>query len=177
MMAGFLVLTLLGLAYGCTRDAKADPRPDPAFGPKVLAHLVKATNECRAQLGQPPIHPAPRPWHGDRYDRQRVAIWRDRLRQCRSLLRGARTDAFIAIRLVFGPYRHEALGVARCESRFSTTAQNGQYLGVFQMGSSERALYGHGVDALSQAIAAHRYFVRSGRDWSPWTCRWAAVGS
>ena len=75
---------------------------------------------------------------------------------------------------VFGEYCHEALAVARCESRLSTSAQNGQYLGLFQMGSSERRLFGHGPSAREQAIAAHKYFVRSGRDWSPWSCSWAA---
>ena len=79
-----------------------------------------------------------------------------------------------AICSVFGSYCQEALAVARCESRLSTGAQNGQYLGLFQMGSSERRLFGHGSTARDQAAAAHRYFVRSGRDWSPWSCRWAA---
>ena len=69
----------------------------------------------------------------------------------------------------------EALAVAWCESRMSTTARNGQYLGLFQMGSSERRLFGHGASAREQAVAAHRYFVHSGRDWSPWSCRWAAL--
>ena len=50
-------------------------------------------------------------------------------------------------------------------------AQNGQYLGLFQMGSSERRLFGHGETAHQQALAAHRYFVVSGRDWSPWSCK------
>ena len=54
---------------------------------------------------------------------------------------------------------------------YRTTAQNGQYLGLFQMGSSERQLFGHGASALEQAKAAHRYFVLSGRDWSPWSCK------
>ncbi len=75
---------------------------------------------------------------------------------------------------MFGSYCQEALAVAWCESRHSTTAQNGQYLGLFQMGSYERRLFGHGSTALAQALAARRYFVRSGRDWSPWACRWAA---
>ena len=66
------------------------------------------------------------------------------------------------------------LAIAWCESRLDTTAQNGQYLGLFQMGSYERSLFGHGATAHDQALAAHRYFVRSGRDWSPWGCRWAA---
>ena len=61
--------------------------------------------------------------------------------------------------------------VARCESGYSVNAQNGQYLGLFQMGSNERRLFGHGESALVQAQAAYRYFVRSGRDWSPWSCK------
>jgi len=79
-----------------------------------------------------------------------------------------------AICTVFGSYCQEALAIAWCESRLSTRAQNGQYLGLFQMGSYERQLFGHGQSARDQAVAAHRYFVRSGRDWSPWACRWAA---
>jgi hypothetical protein len=79
-----------------------------------------------------------------------------------------------AICSIFGSYCQEALAVAWCESHLSTTAQNGQYLGLFQMGSYERRLFGHGATARDQAVAAHRYFVRSGRDWSPWSCRWAA---
>jgi hypothetical protein len=73
---------------------------------------------------------------------------------------------------VFGRrYCGQALAVSWCESKHSTAAQNGQYLGLFQMGSSERRLFGHGATARQQAIAAHRYFVVSGRDWSPWSCK------
>lgn len=78
-----------------------------------------------------------------------------------------------AICSVFRAYCQEAVAVAWCESRLRTTAQNGQYLGLFQMGSYERDLFGHGRSARAQAVAAHRYFVLSGRDWSPWSCRWA----
>jgi hypothetical protein len=76
-----------------------------------------------------------------------------------------------AICKAFGAYCREALQVARCESGYRTTAQNGQYLGLFQMGTSERRLFGHGTTAIEQARAAYRYFVRSGRDWSPWSCK------
>lgn len=76
-----------------------------------------------------------------------------------------------AIRAVFGGYAGQALAVARCESGLSTGAQNGQYRGLFQMGSNERALYGHGGSAYAQARAAYRYFVASGRDWRPWGCK------
>lgn len=80
-----------------------------------------------------------------------------------------------AICAVFGDDCREAVAVAWCESHLSTNARNGQYLGMFQMGSFERRLFGHGDTAHAQAVAAHRYFVRSGRDWSPWSCRWAAA--
>ena len=50
-------------------------------------------------------------------------------------------------------------------------AENGQYLGCFQMGSSERAKYGHGPGFWAQAKAALAYFIDSGRDWSPWSCK------
>jgi hypothetical protein len=76
-----------------------------------------------------------------------------------------------AICHVFGPHCRQALQVARCESGYRTGAQNGQFLGLFQMGSSARQLYGHGGSALHQAKAAYRYFVRSGHDWSPWSCK------
>lgn len=76
-----------------------------------------------------------------------------------------------AIQMVFGVYAGQALRVAWCESRLSTGATNGQYVGLFQMGSRERATYGDGGSALEQARAAYRYFVSSGRDWSPWSCR------
>jgi hypothetical protein len=72
---------------------------------------------------------------------------------------------------VFEQYCSQAVAVAWCESRLTTTAQNGQYLGLFQMGSYERRLFGHGSTAQAQAEAAHAYFVRSGRDWSPWSCK------
>jgi hypothetical protein len=66
--------------------------------------------------------------------------------------------------------RVEAFNIVACETgnRYNTTARNGQYLGLFQMGSSERARFGHGSTAMAQARAAHRYFVVAG--WSPWSC-------
>ena len=63
-----------------------------------------------------------------------------------------------------------ALTVARCESGHSMTprAHNGQYLGMFQMGSYARSRYGHGDTPLEQARAAHAYWQDDG--WSPWQC-------
>lgn len=72
---------------------------------------------------------------------------------------------------LFGGYCQQALAVSRCESGLRTDAQNGQYLGLFQMGTSERRIFGHGPSVAEQVSAAHRYFVASGRDWSPWSCK------
>lgn len=79
-----------------------------------------------------------------------------------------------AICAVFGSYCQEALAVAWCESGHRTTAQNGQYLGMFQMGTDARRMFGHGATPRQQAVAAYRLFVYAGKDWSPWSCRWAA---
>lgn len=66
--------------------------------------------------------------------------------------------------------RVEAFNIVACETggTYSTRAVNGQYLGLFQMGSFARARYGHGDSARAQARAAHRYFLEAG--WSPWSC-------
>jgi len=72
----------------------------------------------------------------------------------------------------------QALEVARCETgnTFDIWAGYGkhQYLGLWQMGNYERRRFGHGWNAWEQAKAAHKYYVVSGKDWSPWSCRWAA---
>lgn len=81
------------------------------------------------------------------------------------------SDPWAAIRHVFGQYAAQAQVVASCESGHSVYAQNGQYLGLFQMGESERSKYGHGSTPLAQAKAAYRYFTASGFDWSPWQCK------
>jgi hypothetical protein len=95
-----------------------------------------------------------------------------RIRDARRL---AKASPRAAICTVFGSYCHQAINVAWCESRLQTTAQNGQYLGLFQMGTNERRRFGHGPTAEEQAVAAHRYFVVSGRDWSPWSCKPSAI--
>ena len=89
----------------------------------------------------------------------------------RDLRRLAAVPPRRAICATFRRYCGEALAVAWCESRLRTTAENGQYLGLFQMGELPRRLFGHGATAYAQSVAAHRYFVVSGRDWSPWSCK------
>jgi hypothetical protein len=129
---------------------------------------------CRAELdgGRWPVSKATP--LGPLYRRWIIRLWRGRVAGCRADLSYLRTHPVRAILAVFGPtYGPGAVEVSRCETggTFYVGAKNGQYLGLFQMGSSERAIYGHGSDALSQARAAHRYFVASGRDWSPWACK------
>jgi len=91
-----------------------------------------------------------------------------RIRDARRL---AKASPRAAICTVFGSYCHQAINVAWCESRLQTTAQNGQYLGLFQMGFNARARYGHGPDPWTQAEAAFRYFADSGFSWGPWQCK------
>jgi hypothetical protein len=81
------------------------------------------------------------------------------------------SSASQVIRQVFGSYGTQAVRVAACESGLSVWARNGEHLGLFQMGAAERRIYGHGWNAWAQARAAYRYFVASGRDWSPWQCK------
>jgi hypothetical protein len=102
----------------------------------------------------------------------RTIVWIRGAIERREARRLAKAPPKKAICAVFGRrYCRQAITVSWCESRHSTTAENGQYLGLFQMGWSERQIYGHGATAHAQAVAAHRYFVISGRDWSPWSCK------
>jgi hypothetical protein len=106
-----------------------------------------------------------------RKERQARQVALAKRRAARRLAQARARSPQAVICRVFGRYCGQALAVARCESGLSTGARNGQYRGLFQMGSSERRLFGHGAGATAQARAAHRYFVSSGRDWSPWSCK------
>ncbi len=125
------------------------------------------TNLHRAQAQQRDLLvPGPAGWsmirdvpRYQRLERQAAVAWRT-----------IATSRYWAIQYVFGPYADQAYRVSSCEGT-SVYSQNGQYLGIFQMGSFARSLYGHGSTYLAQARAAYRYFVASGRDWSPWACK------
>lgn len=70
---------------------------------------------------------------------------------------------------VFGSACGKAQAVAACESGYSVYATNGQYYGIFQMGSSERARYGGSSnDPWEQVRAAYAYYSDAG--WSRWQC-------
>lgn len=92
------------------------------------------------------------------------------IRQLRRTLQSREPSPPAVIDMVFGAYGAAARAVAWCESKWYPWASNGQYQGMFQMGSSERAKYGHG-GVYQQVVAAYNYFVESGRDWSPWECK------
>lgn len=111
-------------------------------------------------------------WVGDLW-RERVAKWHAKYEAHVKFVKSLNWNPVAAIRYVFGPHGDAAVSVADCETggTFHVGAENGQYLGLFQMGSSERATYGHGSTALEQARAAYRYFIASGSDWSPWQCQ------
>jgi hypothetical protein len=126
------------------------------------AHRANARREVR-------FHRAQLRWTALELVKTRRALAARERRERLRRLRGASPHR--AIRAVFGRYADQALAVARCESRLSVRAQNGQYLGLFQMGHNERSLYGHGPTAYQQARAAHRYFLASGRAWGPWACK------
>lgn len=88
-----------------------------------------------------------------------------------SKAKGYRAVNAAVIHHVFGKYGSQAVAVAECEGGLSVWARNGQYLGTFQMGDYARGRYGHAWNIWAQAKAAYRYFVASGRDWSPWSCK------
>ena len=133
--------------------------------------------ETRRELLSSPTHREPATTALRRARRQLARVNRNitairRVLARREARRLAALSPRVVICDVFGRrYCRQAVAVAWCESRLSTYAQNGQYLGLFQMGSNERQLFGHGGSARAQARAAYRYFVTSGRDWSPWSCK------
>lgn len=94
-----------------------------------------------------------------------------KLEQLKELQRIYALSPIAAILSVFREDPQGALNVAACESSFDIYAANGQYLGLFQMGSHERATYatiGYSTP-YQQAVAAHNYFLAAG-GWGPWEC-------
>jgi len=64
-----------------------------------------------------------------------------------------------------------AKNVAWCESTGKSTAKNGQYVGIFQMGRREWKAYGSGdpYNAYDNAQAAYNLY--QDRGWRPWQCQ------
>lgn len=163
---------LIAIAAVIIAVAAAATTAEGAHGSRLLKY-VEQTHRCQDQLHITPTKLSGRRWRGDRFDRWRLGKWWQRKREYCGLMRHYNRDPRLAIAYVFGPRASEALRVSKCETggTYWVGSANGQYLGIFQMGASERSIYGHGPTALEQAFAAHDYFVRSGRDWSPWSCK------
>ncbi len=168
------VVALYGLVSASNAFA-APTQPTPSVRNRPALRAFHATivpmraqvNECAAQLGRDPYPVSKQPVLGVKYRSWvRQLWWKRKASTCGTLRTLSQPEK--AICYVFGSRCSEALRVARCESRFSTYAQNGQYLGLFQMGSWERRTYGHGYTPLEQARAAYRYFLVAG--WRPWEC-------
>jgi len=191
--------TMIATALLAVPAANAGERPTSSVGPVATESPLRAEKAkrkrpaaCVARLRTRVVERRAATWtHEDTLDRKRTRTAR-RARTATSCaylrylahLWAERADSTWkviaslskpegAIRFVFGKYADQALAVARCESGHAMTprAHNGQYLGMFQMGSYARRAYGHGPDPLTQARSAYAYFVASGKDWSPWQCR------
>lgn len=63
---------------------------------------------------------------------------------------------------------HQAQKVVGCESGFRVRVKssNGEYWGLFQMGSGARDAYDWGWTRRKQTRAAHEYYLDAG--WDPW---------
>lgn len=75
-----------------------------------------------------------------------------------------------AVCFYFGPNCGMAMKIVKCETggTYAPWSANGQYRGIFQMGSSERATYGDGNNVWAQAKAAFAYFKAGNYSFDPW---------
>lgn len=193
-LAVVAVVALVGLTVASTAAAAASKAQRIRVYEKREARQVRTIESSKHTLrwferhawllypgdhGHPNVSAATRrrAWRTVRFHRARIGWTRRELRETRAVLDRLRRPVVLgpvsAIRAVFGSDGDDAIRVVDCETgrRWSLTSSNGQYLGLFQMGDHERATYGHGPTALDQARAAYRYFVATGRDWSPWECK------
>jgi len=78
-------------------------------------------------------------------------------------------SAYRAVCFYFKQNCATAMRIVKCETggTYTPWSANGQYLGIFQMGSSERARYGHGNNVWAQAKAAYAYYRDAG-GFGPW---------
>ncbi len=96
------------------------------------------------------------------------------LASCSSVAQAERTRSNyqIAYRAVChyftGSLCSTAMKIVNCETggTYTPWSANGQHLGIFQMGSHERATYGHGNNVWAQSKAAYAYFKDAG--FGPW---------
>lgn len=170
-----LTTLLVGIALVGSTAGEAEPVPMKETCKslhKGITFYRNAVWKIQDDLSLRPTKASKAPIRSCKYARWVADLWRTRLAIWQEVLHSLE-DPVVAIRFVFREYSDQALRVAACESghAYSVNAHNGQYLGMFQMGDFARSTYGHGSTPLAQARAAHRYFVASGRDWSPWSCK------
>jgi hypothetical protein len=135
--------------------------------PTAIQRARAETHHCQDELGIPRTRVSAMVPIGAAYRAWVLALWRGRRDAYCAVLRAIRKPT-VAVRMVFGDEADEALRVFDCESHLRTTAENGQYRGLAQMGNYARERYGHGNTALEQARAAHSYYQEAG--WRPWEC-------
>lgn len=150
----------------------------------IVSTKFELTQQCRRDLGLP-VYQTRRHWETTRSQAYLAWMWRlwhKRHVTCMHQTKRALSDVRYAIRLIFQgpgdpryPYdaAEQAIRVAWCESRWTTTDKLGQYEGVFQMGAAERAQYGVGnyQTVIEQVRSGYRMFVAAGRSWGRWQCR------
>jgi hypothetical protein len=182
MIVAAALCALAQPAAAQTPDAREAAQISSASYSKAIWNQYHWTNRALRNRCRPTVH------HLSGFTKTPLSIvlpgWRDEhvawaknrhhRAQARSSLCLSSLNASEAIEHYFGARAPEAHRVASCESGHSIWAVNGQYVGVFQMGSHERATYGWyvaGAPAYVQVRSAYRYFVASGSDWSPWQCK------
>lgn len=183
-MSKLIALTALYLLLGGTSTAQAQARHASVVKscPGHVKGVYYYRGIARKYESKLSRHPSKSNFNASKIRSCRYVVWVAHLWEHRAAEARKRYAAYLkswarmndpetAICSVFGVYCSQALRVAWCEGKYDTSAKNGQYLGTFQMGDHERATYGHGDTVLAQAQAAYRYFVASGKDWSPWECK------
>jgi hypothetical protein len=135
-----------------------------------LSDRDRSPTPSRRLYARTKAHPAFRNWAW--------RLWNGRAHRACGKVRYLNADPVRAIRYVFQRVAAaaQAIAVSSCETggAFNTTATNGQFVNLFQMGYNERRRYGWhvaGSPPLDAAWPAFFYFIDSGRDWSPWSCK------
>ena len=182
--SGFFLPSASAADCGTGENYGATPPPNRlAFISERMPETGKALSE-RARIEATELAEAWESWNDDFTTHKNVCLAQEQAKEEAATLSSEAPSAPVGpapaaasgsiesiICDVFGDYCSQALSVAMCESTMNPAAVNGQYLGLFQMGESERATYGHGPDAATQARSAYAYFAASGYDWSPWACK------
>lgn len=176
-----IALSALALLLGATSKADAHSVVTACPGHVQGVYYYRdATRSYERKLGR---HPSRSNFNASTVPSCKYVVWVAHLWAKRAADARAKYEQYVkrqaalmrdpeaAICSVFGTYCSQAKTVAWCEGKYDPNAHNGQYLGTFQMGKHERATYGHGSTVIEQARAAFRYFVATGKDWSPWECK------